>query len=198
MEMRQVYDEQELLKSIAQGDEAAFARLFDAWRDKLFFFTLRITQSHQQAEDLVQDVFLKLWLNRSSLGGIENFRAWLYRVIQNQAISGLRRMALETSVLAKLKKENIGSGEPADEILLQKQLQQKLHEAINQLPPRQKEIYTLTRIDGLKQEEVASRLNISISTVQNHMTEALRRLRLILGKDYSVVTTMLVWIALAS
>lgn len=185
-----------LLSRIAEGDEEAFASLFHTWRDRLYYFTLKITNSPQQAEDLVQDVFVKLWLQRSDLEGIYNFQAWIYRVIKNQAISDLRRMSLETTILAQLRKETVSKGQLADEQLLHKQLQQKLKEAIEKLPPRQKQIYSMIRIEGLKQEEIASRLNLSISTVQNHMTEALRKLRMILGKDYSLITISLIWASL--
>lgn len=187
-----------LLSRIAEGDEEAFAMLFHAWRDRLYFFTLKITNSPQEAEDLVQDVFVKLWLQRSNLADISNFQAWIYRIIHNQAISGIRRLSLETAILSRLKWEFGESGQSADEALLHKQLQQRMQEAIGKLPPRQKQIYTMIRIDGIKQEEIASRLNLSISTIQNHMTEALRKLRTILGKDYNLVTISLIWASLAN
>lgn len=183
-----LYDENELLHLVAGGDEEAFATLFEAWRDKLYFFTLRFTQSPEQSEDLVQEVFIKVWLQKEKLTTITNFSAWLYSVIRNQAISGLRRVALETSIMAQLKREAVDKGEPADESLLYKQLKQKLQIAVDQLPPRQKQIYTLTRIEGLKQGEVAQKLDLSVSTVQNHMTEALRKLRAILGRDYPTIS----------
>lgn len=179
-----VHNEKELLLQVAAGDEQAFANLFHVWRDKLYFFLLRITNSPQTAEDIVQDVFVKLWANRSSLGEVQNFSAWLYRVTQNQALSGMRRMALETTILAEIKREIAASGQPTDEVLLHKQLQERLQAAINRLPPQQKLVYTLSRIEGLKQEEIANRLNLSVNTVRNHMTEALRKLRQDLAKDY--------------
>ncbi len=192
------YDEKELLQKVALGDEAAFARLFHAWRDKLYFFTLKFTQSPQQSEDLVQDVFVKLWLHREQLSEISNFSAWIYRVIKNQAISALRKIALETTLMAELKKEAVAGGQPVEEELFHKQLQQKLMEVIEQLPPRQKQIYTLTRMEGMKQEEVAKLLGISLSTVQNHMTEALRKLKSTLLKDYPAISLYVVWMSIFS
>ena len=180
------YDEKALLRQVAEGNEQAFAQLFHAWRDKLYFFILRITNSPEAAEDLVQDVFVKLWLNRDSLGEITHFSAWLYKVTQNQAITGMRRMALETTILASMRRDAAASGQPTDEALLHKQLQEKLQQAIDRLPPPQKQIYTLSRIEGLKQEEIAQRLHLSLSTVHNHMNAALRHLRQDLGRDYPV------------
>ncbi len=198
MSIDQSEEEKVLLSRIAEGDEEAFASLFHTWRDRLYFFALRITNSSQQAEDLVQDVFVKLWLQRNNLAEIYNFQAWIYRVIRNQAISDLRRISLETTILAHLKKESGNVSQLADEVLLRKQLQEVLQQAIDKLPPRQKQIYTMIRIEGLKQDEIASRLNISISTVQNHMTEALKKLRMILGKEFSLVAVLLIWSALSN
>lgn len=197
MDTAKSYNEQEQLKKIAEGDEGAFATLFHAWRNRIYFFTLQFTQSPQQSEDIVQEVFIKLWLHRAELQHLPNFQAWVYKVIKNHAISGLRRIALETNILAELRKNEAGQVQTADEELLHKQLQQKMLLAIQQLPPRQKEVYTLTRIDGLKQEEVAERLHLSISTVQNHMTEALKKLRIILSKEYPAISAYFFWILLA-
>lgn len=103
-------------------------------------------------------------------------------------------MALETSILANLKKEAIRNGHPPDEKLIQKQLQQKLQHALNNLPEWQKQVYIMSRIQGMKQQEIANQLNISISTVQNHMTEALKKLKQIFGKDYVLIAIFILGI----
>jgi RNA polymerase sigma-70 factor (family 1) len=190
--------EKALLTRVAQGDEQAFASLFHTWRDKLYFFTLRITNSPEIARDLVQDVFVKVWVNRSSLVEVTNFSAWLYRVTQNHALSGMRRMALETTILAEIQRKAATSRQPTDEALLYKQLQEKLQAAIDRLPPQQKLVYTLSRIEGLKHEEIANRLHLSVNTVRNHMTEALRNIKDSVGRDYpSLAVYCLLLLALA-
>lgn len=184
MDIQASYNEKALLLQVAAGDETAFGTLFHAWRDKLYFFLLRITSSPETAEDVLQDVFVKLWVNRQSLVSIDHFSAYLYRMTQNHAINGMRRMSLETLVLCDLRREAITDGQPADEALLFKQMQEKLKEVINSLPPQQRLVYTLSREKGLKQDEIARQLNISISTVKNHMTQALRTIREHLGSQY--------------
>lgn len=96
-------------------------------------------------------------------------------------------MALETTILAEMRKEASISGQPIDEAVMYKQLQEKLQQAIDRLSPQQKLVYTLGRIEGLKHEEIAARLNLSLNTVRNHMTEALRNIRLNLGRDYQLI-----------
>lgn len=181
MSNQSTYHDKELLQQIAGGDEAAFGTLFHVWRDKLYFFLLKITSSPETAEDLLQDVFVKLWINRESLASIDNFSAYLYRVSQNHAINGLRRMSMETLILSDLRREAVEGGQPADEPLLFKQMQEKLKQVIHNLPTQQRLVYTLAREQGLKQDEIARQLDISLSTVQNHMTQALRSIRHELG-----------------
>jgi RNA polymerase sigma-70 factor (family 1) len=166
-----------LLQQIAAGDEIAFGDLFHAWRDKLYFYILRITNSSETAEDVLQDVFCKLWIKRSDLSEVNNFGAYLFRMAHNHAISGMRRMAQETIILSELRREALSSGLPIDETLLCKQVQEKLKQIVDQLPRQQRLVYTLSREQGLKQEEIALQLDITVSTVQNHMTQALRNIR---------------------
>ena len=136
------------------------------------------------AEDALQDIFLKLWTGRENLTAIENFSAYLYRMSHNHVINGLRRMALNTFILAELQRESAPGALSADAELLRKQLQEKLNLAIETLPAQQKKVYTLSRINGLKHEEIARELNISLSTVKNHMTQALQAIRLYLGDQF--------------
>lgn len=175
-----------MLHQVAEGNEAAFVTLFHAWRDKIYFFLLRITHSPESAEDALQDIFVKIWTNRESLKAVDNFSAYLYRVSQNHAINGIRRMALHTIVLADFQRTTGAAALPADEILLHKQLQEKLQLAIDNLPPQQKKVYTLSRVNGLKHEEIARELNISLSTVKNHMTQALQAIREYLGGQFPI------------
>lgn len=166
-----------LFSRIAAGDEGAFAALFHQWRDKLYFYILRITHSEAKAEDALQDVFTQIWLNRSRLQDIQSADAYLYSMAKNRAISCIRQMARETLATAVLAQEDSQLVVLSDEQLIQKELQHTLHDIIHRLPPQQRLVYTLSREQGLKKEEIAARLNISASTVKNHMTHALRTIR---------------------
>ncbi len=169
--------DKQLLKKIAIGDEEAFVIIFHAWRNKLYFFILRIVENSESAEDIVQDIFVKLWQDRAKLTQVDNLGAYLFRMAQNQAISGMRRMAHYTLIIAELKKDIKESGVTVDDSLSEKQLYDKLQDIIERLPPRQKAIYKMSREEGMKQDEIANRLGISISTIQNHMTAALSTIK---------------------
>lgn len=176
--------EVELLSRIQMGSEEAFAALFNTYKDKLFGFAMALTNSTVKAEDLVQDVFLKIWQNRFRIAEIENINAFIFRMAQNQAIDELRRFSKETLAhSSEFVNEESLSPNPAEH-LLNKEILEKIDEAINQLPPQQKRIYTLYNVDGYKYHEIASDLNLSVSTVRNHLSQAIGNIRKLLSLTY--------------
>jgi RNA polymerase sigma-70 factor (ECF subfamily) len=178
--------EKDLLEKIAAGDELAFKELFHRWRDKLYFFVLRITHSTATAEDILQDVFVKLWTNRASLHGIQHPDAYIYKMSQNQALSGMKRAAQETLILAELKKAPDNEELVADDVI-HRELDRNFQAILHKLPTQQRLVYTLTHIHGLKHDEVAQQLKISASTVKNHMTRALYTIRQELMEHYQMI-----------
>lgn len=181
------HNEKELLRLTAAGDEMAFRLLFDTYRNKIFFYILRMTESRQAAEDVLQDVFLKIWQERTTLEKVDNFNAWLYKLAQNRTLNGLKRMARETLILAELGKLNQEHASPdAEEHLASLELQKILNDAVEKLPSQQKLVYHLSRVDGLKHKEIARRLNISPLTVKKHMQQALQFIREQFNHHYPV------------
>lgn len=173
----QSHNETELLQLAAGGGQAAFAELFMQNRHKLFSFLMRLTQSPEATEDVIQDIFMKLWRNRVSLTEIDNFSSYLFRMAQNQCITQFRRMAKETLILSKLASDAPASRSTTEDLLAAKEVQEQLQLAVAKLTPQQKLVFTLSREKGLKYEEIAAELNISASTVKNHMIDALRIIR---------------------
>lgn len=172
-----IYDERDLLIQVSQGDESAFSQLFHAYRNKLYSYILNISGSKEMAEDAVHDVFLKLWTSREKLTEIQNLNAYIYRMAHNHARNGLKRMAKETLIIAELSTGiHYESSDPNDK-LLRKEVLQFIHDAVDKLTPQQREVFKMSREEGLKQEEIAKRLGISVFTVKRHLTDALQSLR---------------------
>jgi RNA polymerase sigma-70 factor (family 1) len=176
--------ETELLLRLQNGDEAAFASLFYAYKDKLLGFAFSFTHSEERAEDVVQEVFLKIWQSREKIAEVDNFNAFVYRIAQNYAIDELRRFSKETlSLSSHFTADEVVVNGPVED-LLNKEIRQKIDEAVSQLPPQQKIIYTLHNEDGFKYEEIASQLDLSVSTIRNHMSQAMRNIRKVLSLSY--------------
>ncbi len=174
----QTHIEKELLQLSAGGDQAAFTQLFLQNRHKLFSFLMRLTQSPEATEDVIQDIFMKLWRNRTSLVEIENFSSYLFRMAQNQCLTQFKRMAKETLILSRIASGTSLSQSTTEERIGLKEVQKQLQQAVSKLTPQQKIVFSLSREKGLKYEEIAAELNISPSTVKNHMIDALRIIRL--------------------
>jgi RNA polymerase sigma-70 factor (ECF subfamily) len=177
------YPEKELLQRIAEGSEAAFRQLFDAYRKKLYTYIYRITESKEVAEDTVQDIFLKIWAVRDTLPNIDNINAYLHRMAHNYAHDGFKRLAKESLLLEGLREQSFSHKDASHE-LISKEVRVYIQGIIDQLTPQQRKVFILSREEGLKQEEIAVRLNLSLTTVKKHMVDALRYLREEIGKSY--------------
>ncbi|HEY4205656.1 MAG TPA: RNA polymerase sigma-70 factor [Puia sp.] len=175
--MRQPLSDTEtnLLRQVAEGNEPAFTELFHAYRNKLFSFILRICSSPQQAEDIVQDVFLKIWAMRSELLEIRDFEPYLYRMSHNHTINMLKRNARESVLRSKIK--TVSPFSPQEQEIQRKETEALIRNAIEGLPKQQKQVFILSREQGLNQKEISEKLEITVPTVKSHMTQALRSLR---------------------
>jgi RNA polymerase sigma-70 factor (ECF subfamily) len=174
--MQQPTNGNELIMRVVQGDEIAFEQLFRQYKNKLYSFIFHLSGSATIAEDVLQDVFLKIWRDRGQLTGIDNFNAYLYRMAQNTAINVLRRQSREALLLNEVQRL-APEGVHSDELLAAKEVQTALQQAINNLPPQQRKVYQLGQEQGLTYEQIAHALGISTSTVRNHMVQALKAIR---------------------
>jgi len=170
------YTERELLRMSAAGDPLAFAQLFHLYKDPLYSYLLRLSDP-ATAEDIIQEVFLKLWANHSSLGQIEQFRAYIFRMAQHRILNLFKRKAKEILIIKELQHISASSRSIPEQNLSLAEMQRRLLEGVNSLSPQQKLIYTLSRDQGLPHDEIAQRLHLSPSTVNNHLTRALQILR---------------------
>jgi RNA polymerase sigma-70 factor (family 1) len=165
------------LDEIASGNHRAFSRFFHAFKNKIYSFSFSFTRSAEVAEEITQEVFIKVWTHRESLPQVENIDAWLSTITKNLCLNYLKKFALER----KTKEVFRNSGEPVDEnveqYLLYKERAMQVAEAVDQLSPQQKLIFSLNRDSGLKNEEIAHQLNLSPNTVKTHMVTALRKIR---------------------
>ena len=171
-------DETSLLQQIAQGNEVAYRALFDQYRDKLFNYLFRITKSREIAEEIVIDVFIKLWIGRDLITEIKNIEAFLHKVACNKALDFFRLAARHKRLQELISKEIFSrTGESADHAMLENECQDILNKALEQLSPKRRLIFTLSRTHGLSHEEIASKLHLSRNTVRNTIVEGLKVVR---------------------
>ena len=171
MEYTPPYNERDLLQQVAQGDEAAFGRLMQQYTNLLASHIFRLTHSREQTEEIVQDVFLRIWQVREGLMDVQNFRTYLYVISRNQALNAIRSLIREKRRLEKWQRTMDRSGEYEPDITddLPYSL---LEKAIAQVPPQQQEAWLLSRRQGLKYKEIARRMQLSEETVKKYIRYA--------------------------
>jgi RNA polymerase sigma factor, sigma-70 family len=170
--------ETELLKLISQGDEKAFAGLFNHYRPIIFTTVLRLTDSISISEEIVQDVFLKAWLKRNELPSIRNMGGWLYTIASNLTYNALQKNAREKSKLILMNKyPDSANFYTNEDLLVNKEFETILKQAVDKLPAKQRQSYRLIKEDGLKRNEAAAQMNVSPETVKANLDAAMKKIR---------------------
>ncbi|WP_207509540.1 RNA polymerase sigma factor [Telluribacter humicola] len=159
--------ENEILQQVSQGSERAFATLFHYYHQRLGVHIYRITRSEELAEEIVQDVFLKIWLNRELLTDIDNFPVYLYVISKNAALNCLKKVANEKSRTIDL--DLIPDAAYAPDTSEEDYRYLLIDEAIDRLPTQQRQVYLLSRHERLPYTEVATRMSISKETVKKYL-----------------------------
>lgn len=176
MRTHKPYDEKKILELLAQGSEYAFAELFDHYRARIFSVARRFLKSREMAEEVVQEVFLKVWMRREDLVRISYFEGYLFTMARNRIFDGIKDMAEETAAKREFA-HRIQHVNGTDDPVTEKQYEELLREAVNQLPPQQKQIFRLAKMEGLSHQAIAEQLDISRLTVKTHMAKALQTIR---------------------
>lgn len=178
----QITSERELFLRIARGDELAFNEVFYRYHKRFYAAAVKMTHSQPVAEELVQDVFVTLWKKRGQLQHIEKPFSYLFTSLYNSIYTHLKKIASENQRLANAGNPPKITHETGEKLLLAKEQQQIVNNAINLLPDQQKKVYQLIKQQGLSREEAAKKLGISPNTVRNHLQQAQKTLRLHLRK----------------
>lgn len=186
---KEPYSDKELFSLITEGNEKAFEILFHQYVPKITAFAIKITQERAIAEGIVQETFLKLWLGRDQLPGIENPSAWIYRIAANQCYKVLRR-----KVLAE-QSQPAGHEENLQDTVDLRELNSLVKEAVSTLSGQRHKVYMLSREAGMTIPQIAVILELSPSTVKNTLVSALKSVRDYLEeRGYMLPLVLLFWI----
>jgi len=169
---------QELLFLLREDDRLAFYHIYERYCKRLYGFVLRYIKQDADAEEIVQEVFIKVWESRHKIDVYSSFESFLFTVAYNATMSLFRKRVSEKKYVEHLKSMQQPGNAPGiiDEIQFQ-ELNQKVQTLLNQLTPRQEEIFRLSREEGLTHEEIAKKLDISLNTVKKHMANTLSFLK---------------------
>lgn len=183
----------DLLRLIAGGCEQSFRKLYDMYGGKVYTMAIGYLKSPMEAQDVVQEIFVKIWEKRDSLTRIDNFPAYLHVITRNMLINQLQK-----KIPVFNQDELTPQAVLPDRHLLHQQLDYReltvlISKAIAQLPPRQQQVYRLSREQGLNHQQIAKELSLSYDTVREHMSKALKNIRASLAKQYGQFS-LLLWL----
>lgn len=179
--------QKELLIRLKAGEEDAFILIYNQYRSKIYNYALQLSKSADVAEEIVQEVFIRLWQKREQINVDLSFSAYLKKITLNHVLNYLKKVARNQTLQEEVFQQVSISSNRTEEQLMEKELRKIYHEAISQLPAQKKIIYQLSRNEELSHEEISKKLNISKNTVKNHMVEASRFIREYVSKNGSVI-----------
>lgn len=180
-------EDTELLNRLRNGDQLAFAQVYNQYRNKLYTYACNLCKSTETGEEVVQEVFIRIWQKREQINTELNFAAYIKKIALNHVLNHLKKVARD-----KVLQEEIFSyidtiRNTTEDNLLEKELLKTYDEAIELLPPQKKLIYQMSRNEEMTHDQIAEKLNISKNTVKNHMVEATKFIRSYVSKHGSII-----------
>ena len=172
------------IEAVSKGDEQAFESLFLHYFPRIKGFISGILQNEEEAEDISQDIFVSMWQNKDRLTCIENLNAYLFRIAKNTVFRHIERSLLFRDYQqqqAERSSFSSANNETIEEEIYAKELEYLISVAVEKMPSQRKQIYKMSRMEGLSNDEIAERLVISKRTVENHLTLALADIRKLIG-----------------
>jgi len=173
----QSYEEAKLITLLADDSEYAFQLLFDRHRNRIYQTAIRYLKSPVLAQEVVQDVFLKLWFERRNIRRDLPLEAWLFTVAKNNLLNRVKKLANEWKALKNLGVEGNQSINNTEDILQESEDNMILQQAIKSLPERQRKVFLLARTEHLTYFQIGENLGISPLTVKTHMSRAVENIK---------------------
>ncbi|MCR8556935.1 sigma-70 family RNA polymerase sigma factor [Mucilaginibacter sp. BJC16-A38] len=192
MPVKPLFDERELLAKVAAGDQRAFKLLYEVYKKKIYTYSAGLLHSDILAEEVMQEVFLKIWRMGEGLTAIDNFPAFIKTMARNRSLDAMRKLVASAKAEQLLTQNYAEAHNETEETILLNETRKLLEAAINLLPRQQKEVYLLCQQDGLRYEDVADKLDISINTVKTHMKRALSFLRTHVASNSDIAAILII------
>jgi len=186
-----LYDDISILEQVAEGNEKAFSQLFHQWQPFLASHIYRISESKELTEEIVQDVFLKIWQSRELLSSINHFKSYLMVVAKNHTINAIKKVSKEFSNWEKWAAENKDEDKVEASPDMKQGFYSILDEAIDHLPKRQREVYLLHRHERLTYQQIANHLGIGKESVKTHIEQAVRNISSYVKENMALVIIFL-------
>lgn len=189
-------EERSLILRLIEGDEDAFCELYATYKNRLIYFAMRFLKSREYAEDVFQDAFTVVWQSRRFINPDASFSSYLYTIMRNRRLNQLRNAANEEKLKESILSQALDYTEDTKREVMLNDLKSLISHALQQLTPRQREIFEMSREAQLSHKEIADKLGISVNTVQEHISTSLKLIRTYLikysGSEYVDLLLLLI------
>ena len=184
-------DERSLVLRLIDGNEDAFCELYAAYKNRLIYFAIRFLKSREYAEDVFQDAFTIIWQGRRFINPDASFSSYLYTIVRNRILNQLRDLVNQDKLKEQILQQAVDYSNDTQNEILANDLKQLISCAMQQLTPRQRKIFEMSREQQMSHKEIADVLGISVNTVQESISTSLRTLRFYLKKNFMVGTDLI-------
>lgn len=189
-------EERSLILRLIGGDEDAFCELYATYKNRLIYFAMRFLKSREYAEDVFQDAFTVVWQSRRFINPDASFSSYLYTIMRNRILNQLRNAANEEKLKESILSQALDYTEDTKREVMLNDLKSLISHALQQLTPRQREIFEMSCEAQLSHKEIADKLGISVNTVQEHISTSLKLIRTYLikysGSEYVDLLLLLI------
>jgi RNA polymerase sigma-70 factor (ECF subfamily) len=175
-----------LLEQVAGGDKQAFGALYDLHSDALYQFVFRFVKSPDLANDVCQEIFMKIWEERQGASRINAFRTYLFTIAKNHTFTVLKRAAVDEKVRTEVIRNYVTVKNDTEESVLTSEYQQFLQQVLNTLPAQSRTVFFLCRQEEKSYEEAAQLLGISASAIKKHMVRSMKAMRGAVEKNMGI------------
>lgn len=181
----------ELIILLTQDNEAAFSELYVRYKDKLYYFCLSLLKSEEEAGDIVQEIFIRIWESRAFINPELSFSSFLYTMARNRILNYFRDIDIDAKAKLIVAQNKPVVEDAIESELIYTEYQNILKEAIDSLPPQRSRIFNMSRVENLSHKEIAAQLGISVNTVQEHISESLRFIKSYFDKHTDISLSLL-------
>ena len=173
----------ELVALLVLDNDAAFRELYVRYKNKLYYFVFHLLKSKEETNDIVQEIFIRIWESRSFINPDLSFSSFLYTMARNRILNYFRDIDIDEKVKEILATQKAKEEEAIDSQIIYTEYQEILRNAISRLPPQRQKIFNMSRIENMSHKEIAAQLGISVNTVQEHISEELKFIKTYINKN---------------
>jgi RNA polymerase sigma-70 factor (ECF subfamily) len=172
-----IIDTEEIIRRLKSDDKSALDDLFGCYYPRLYLFSKSILKIDNEIDDILQEVFVKIWLNRQKIGNAETFNAYIFTITKNGVLNLIRKNLRDHTFRDQLFLRSVAEEYQLENQLEFEEIKAGIDQIVAKLPEKRQQIFILSRTDGLSNKEISQQLNISEKTVEDHITHAIKQIK---------------------